>query len=41
MKRFLLFLLFQEAGFRTEVQGKKVSQGKLIYALSISFVLTL
>ena len=41
MKRFFLFLLFPEAGFRQEVQSKKISKGKLIYALSINFVLPL
>src|SRR5574344_2120198 len=41
MKRFFLFLLFPEAGFRKEVQAKKISKGKLIYALSINFVLPL
>ena len=41
MKRFFLFLLFPETGFRQEVQAKKISKGKLIYALSINFVLPL
>ncbi|HPW90537.1 MAG TPA: hypothetical protein PLJ40_03910, partial [Paludibacteraceae bacterium] len=41
MKRFFLFLLFPEVGFRKEVQAKKISRGKLIYAVSINFVLPL
>ena len=37
MKRILMFLFFPEAGFRKEVQEKKITRGKMIYAAWINF----
>ncbi len=41
MKRFILFIFFPEAGFRKEVQAKKITRGKIIYAAVINFVFPL
>ena len=38
-KRLLLFLFFPEAGFRKEVQEKKITKSKVLYAGTINFVI--
>lgn len=41
LKQITLFILFPEAGFRKDVQQKKISKTKIIYCISINFVFPL